>query len=424
MGPHTPGVHASNTSSDGTVVILDPCLSYIKFLMGSESKLSIQNIACAKFDFNTLKASREKLYKTVSPEVKYVYTGPRSASTEAEKSVHALEGILTKLHQLEQSDKADLPTSYVFACPSYHMQSIVNAENQPAGDEIQRYRLNKIESDVNELKAMKAQMDDMKSTLLAVMTSQFDQNQLPSAPIIPHDSEFPPIQRDRSSSVQSYKRPRASESDSEKSTDPEGFRLPRNQVRKNLRSEKKAKTNQTSPPSFADKLITGTPKPTSLKKKFQWGKSSEESSVGLQGVIPEIFVTRCSLDTQPEQLVNHLKEKGINVKNIQVKSREDANFKSFKLSVFTSQEYDKVISGEPLPPRIQVRPWIYYKNNSVPNSSVGSFKPVPQATNMSKLSQDLAELQHLENNLSAVMDVTLSGSSSNDVTPVTSHQSS
>ena len=93
------------------------------------------------------------------------------------------------------------------------------------------------------------------------------------------------------------------------------------------------------------------------------------------------------------------------------------------LSVFTSQEYDKVLSGEPLPPRIQVRPWIYYKNNSVPQGGVGSFKPVPQATNMSKLSQDLAELQHLENNLSASMDVTLSGSSSNDVTPVTSHQS-
>ena len=36
--------------------------------------VSIQNIACAKFDFNTLKASREKLYKTISPEVKYVYT--------------------------------------------------------------------------------------------------------------------------------------------------------------------------------------------------------------------------------------------------------------------------------------------------------------------------------------------------------------
>ena len=422
MGPHTPGVHASNTSSDGTVVILDGCLSYIKYLMGSESKLSIQNIACAKFDFNTLKASREKLYKTVSPEVKYVYTGPRSASTEAEKSVHALEGILTKLHQLEQSDKTDLPT-YMFACPRSHMESILNAENQAAGDEIQRYRLNKIELDVNELKSMKAQMDDMKSTLLAVMMSQFDQNEVPSAPIIQHDSEFPPIQRDRSSSVQSYKRPRASESDSEKSTDPKGFHMPRNVVRKSLRSEKKAKMNPTPVPSFSDKLKSGTPKPTDLKKKFQWGKSSEESSVRLQGVIPDIFVTRCSLDTQPEQLVNHLKEKGSNVKNIQLKSREEANFKSFKLSVFTSQEYDKVICGEPLPPRIQVRPWIYYRNNSVPQGGVGSFKPVPQATNMSKLSQDLAELQHLENNLSAAMDVTLSGSLSNDVTPVTSHQS-
>ena len=97
MGTKSPG-EIIPVTSDGGHVILDACLSYIKFLMGSESKLAIQNVICAKFELDTLKTSREKLFKCVYPDKKYVYNGPKSTSTDAQKSVHALEGILTTVN--------------------------------------------------------------------------------------------------------------------------------------------------------------------------------------------------------------------------------------------------------------------------------------------------------------------------------------
>ena len=180
---------------------------------------------------------------------------------------------------------------------------------------------------------------------------------------------------------------------------------------------------------FSDKLKNGkskpegTPKPKNMKKTFQWGKATDESSAGLQGVVPEIFVTKCNNNTEPSQIVNHLKEKGINVKNVERKSREGAYFKSFKISVSSQHEYDLVISGEPLPKGIQVRPWIYYKNNS-PSSNVGSFKSAPgtSVNNASpNLNQELMELENLERYLSQQSATNVNTASSTEMidTPVT-----
>ena len=423
MGTKSPG-EIIPVTSDGGHVILDACLSYIKFLMGSESKLAIQNVICAKFELDTLKTSREKLFKCVYPDKKYVYNGPKSTSTDAQKSVHALEGILTTLHQLDQT-----ASSLIFACPSYQLESVMNSESQPAGDEIQRLRLCKIESDISDLKSMKVKMDDLQNTMIAMMTSSFkDQPSQPS--LLPkNDREFPPIMRNRSSSVASNKRQRTNDSDSDISLDADGFQLPKNILKKNARAEKKSNSNPPSMNLFSDKLKNGkskpegTPKPKNMKKTFQWGKATDESSAGLQGVVPEIFVTKCNNNTEPSQIVNHLKEKGINVKNVERKSREGAYFKSFKISVSSQHEYDLVISGEPLPKGIQVRPWIYYKNNS-PSSNVGSFKSAPgtSVNNASpNLNQELMELENLERYLSQQSATNVNTASSTEMidTPVT-----
>ena len=396
MGTKSPG-EIIPVTSDGGHVILDACLSYIKFLMGSESKLAIQNVICAKFQLDTLKTAREKLFKCVYTDKKYVYNGPKSASTEAQKSVHALEGILTTLHQLDQK-----ASSLIFACPSYEMECVINSDNNSAGDEIQRMRLSKLESDISDLKSMKSKVDDIQATMTEMLTKGLFKPPSNNSISVSNAREFPPL-RDRSSSVSTNKRQRVtSESDIDIFEDCETFQLPKSQVKRASRAGRKANLNTDSDTLFANKVKNGTPKPNTLKKKFEWGKSTSESSAGLQGVVRDIFITRCSNITEPVQIVNHLKEKGINVKNIEKKSRDEAHFKNFKVSVYTSEEYKSLISGEPLPEGIKVRPWIYYRNNNQSNE-FGKFKPSapPASSNNVNFEKEMMELAELEKNLTA-----------------------
>ena len=379
-------------TSDGTSVILNPCLAYIKHLMGSQTKLSIQNIVCAKFDLETLKSARETLYKTLNPDNQYRYNGPQKAKTEPEKSVHCLEGILSKLHEIDQN-----ASSLVFACPSYELDRILTSSTSSAGDDINLFRLNKMEKEISELKDVKTQVSDLQKTVLALMTAP---RQPVNPPVIPRSNsnrqDFPSLpQRDRSSSIASIKRSRESESDDDPSTDNNTFRLSRRESKKLQQAEKRTKPNVPTP-TFSNALQNGTPKPSNLKKQFTWGKASEESSTKFKGVIPEIFITRCSIDTETDDVISALRDKGINVKKVELKSRPESSFKSFKVAVNTSKDYDCIISGEPLPPRVKVRPWIYYKSNNAENS-LGKFG---SSVDQSKYNMHVMELEKLEKTLS------------------------
>ena len=145
------------TTSDGATVILNPVLTYVKYLMGCETKLSIQNTVCAKFDLESLKSAREVLYKAVNPNDRYVYNGPKSSSTDSEKAVHALEGILTKLQVLDKN-----ASSIVFACPSYDLACINPSNGNTVSEDIAMFRMNKMEQEIGELKSMKSQIADLQ----------------------------------------------------------------------------------------------------------------------------------------------------------------------------------------------------------------------------------------------------------------------
>lgn len=373
-------------TSDGTSVILNPCLAYIKHLMGSQTKLSIQNIVCAKFDLDSLKSAREVLYKTSNPTEKYRYNGPQKANTEAEKAVHCLEGIFTKLQQLDQS-----ASSLVFACPSNELECILNSSTSPTGDDINLFRLNKMEKDLHELKDVKNKVNDLQNTVLAMMTSPLYAVNQPAKPHLTQ-REFPVLpSRDRSSSVASTKRVRNSESDDEPQLDNDGYQLSRRESKKLQQAEKRARTNIPSP-LFSNAVKNGTPKASNKKKQFAWGKSTEDSATKFKGVVPEIFITRCSVDTNTEDVVSDLREKGIIVKKAELKSKPEVSFRSFKLTVNTTKDYDKIISGEPLPPGVKVRPWIYYRTNSADSNmgKFGSFK-----TGQSSFERDISELNSL-----------------------------
>ena len=366
------------TTSDGTTVILNPVLTLVKYLMGCESKLSIQNIICSKFDLDALKTARETLFKTLAPDDTYRYNGPKSSTTDAEKSVHALDGILSKLQMLDKN-----ASSLVFACPSYDLSCLNPSPGNSVGDDISMFRMNKMEKDIEDLKSLKSNFDDLKNTVIAMVTAAEGARLMPS--VIPRvdPKEFPPIPRGRSGSTISTKRTRPSDSDGDPFTDEDGFRYSRNQIKKANREEKRQKlTSTTGSESYASKMKNAGPK-IPQKKQFQWGKSNEDPSTGFKGVIPELFVTRCSVDTEPDHVLNHLKLKGIILKKIERKSRDDAPFKSFKLTVNSSEDFDKILSGDPLPTHVKVRKWIYYSTRH----------------DESTFRKSLAELDRLENDL-------------------------
>lgn len=373
--------------------------------MGCETKLSIQNTVCAKFDLESLKSAREVLYKAVNPNDRYVYNGPKSSSTDSEKAVHALEGILTKLQVLDKN-----ASSIVFACPSYDLACINPSNGNTVSEDIAMFRMNRMEQEIGELKSMKSQIADLQNTVITMITSSNGPHIKSANPS--RDKDFPVLRRDRSSSTVSNKRARGSDSDLEivdPFGDDDGFRLARSQRKKVSKVDKKQKlASPTESISYAEKMKNGTPK-TTKKKQFQWGKLTEDSSTGFKGLIPDLFITRCSVDTEIEHVTNHLKNKGITIKKIEKKSREDASFKSFKISVNSSKDYDNILSGDPLPPRVQVRQWIYYKKTN--NES--TFRNAE--AELDRLEKDIFNPPH--SNVSepaSGMDVTTENSSSSN----------
>lgn len=84
---------------------------------------------------------------------------------------------------------------------------------------------------------------------------------------------------------------------------------------------------------------------------------------GFSGVTPDVFLYRCSKDTKAEIIKDSLSRQGINVKSVELKSHKDAETRSFKLSVETLQDFDKVMSRRFIPRCVKVKRFIHYKNS-------------------------------------------------------------
>ena len=102
MGSDTPGEKP---------VILNGCLTYVKYLMISNDKDSVQDRVCSKFDCATIKAAYEALFKCVKPTEKFTYRGPTKGS-DREKQVHAFNEVYKMLSNLDAQG-----ISPVIACP-------------------------------------------------------------------------------------------------------------------------------------------------------------------------------------------------------------------------------------------------------------------------------------------------------------------
>ena len=338
------------SNSDGDKPILNACLAYIKFLMHSRDKLFTVNAVCSKFDLNSIKAAREIIYKLMNPESDYSYRGPNGAKTDREKSVHALEGILAMLKSLDQNGGLNV----TFACPSDQLFLILEDTNETSsGNFVNSSRFRDLENKVAEIDMLKSAIIDLQSTISSVISLP---NKLSTGA---GDSGFPPLSRDRSSSNVSVKRSRIDSAEEEVSTvDNQGFVLPKKQQKK-LKLREMQSTSGTG--TYAKLVKDGTPKPTTSKKQFTWGKALDKSSVGLRGAVPDVFLFRCDSGTTPIMVENHLSNEGISIAKIEQKSSSEARFKSFKISPQSVDDFDKLISGDHIPRYMKVREWIYYK---------------------------------------------------------------
>ena len=84
---------------------------------------------------------------------------------------------------------------------------------------------------------------------------------------------------------------------------------------------------------------------------------------GFSGVTPDVFLYRCSKDTKAEIIKESLSKHGINVKSVELKSHKDAETRSFRVSVDTVQDFDKVMSRRFIPRYVKVKRFIHYRDS-------------------------------------------------------------
>ena len=350
-------------TSDGNPVILNACLAYTKHLMNSRDKMFIVNSVCSKFDCNTIKSAREVMQKLTDPDSEKRYRGPNSSKTDREKSIHALEGILSMLSAMDQTGAPDV----TFACPANDLPLLLHDANEAtSGNLVNSSRLLDLEKKVAEIDQLKFSLIEIQKTVAALSSNP---NKASSTVT---DSMFPALQRERSGSNVSTKRLRSESNETvDLRSDTNGFSLPKAQQKK---LKKQGIGSDNKAPSYANQVKKDTPKPIPSKKQFTWGKLEGTASSGLRGVVPDVFISGLDHQTTPEALEQHLVSVNISVRKIEQKSSASAFYKSFKVSVNSVDDFDKMISGDHIPKYSKVRKWIHYRTTTKPSENVDNAR--------------------------------------------------
>ena len=112
-----------------------------------------------------------------------------------------------------------------------------------------------------------------------------------------------------------------------------------------------------------------------------------EGVTGFSGMVPDLFIYRCSKDTHADLVKVHLERQGIKVKSVQLKSHENAATRSFKVCVESSDDFDKLLSRKFTPRYVKVKEYIYYtrpdRRGLTSSSRKSSYVNDPRDTVMS-----------------------------------------
>ena len=219
-----------------------------------------------------------------------------------------------------------------------------------------------MEGELSTLNQLKASHEDLKTIVLTMMAGK------EPVPVSTNNYNIPGyisselLQRERSDSVRSSKRNLSSDSEMDVYAAEGDFSVPKDQDKRNTRHEKRRKLSEK--PTFANTLANGTPKDTPYIQSFNWGKSAPVATGGFAGSAPDAFLYRCDPTTEPHVIKNHLINKGIKVKTVEIKSHRDAPSRSFRVSVESSVDFDKLISGENIPKYVKVKEYVNFNRRS------------------------------------------------------------
>jgi hypothetical protein len=372
--------------SDGNPVIINTLLAYVKHLILSKDRTFITDEICSKFDLTAIKSAREIICKLVDPSAHYGYRGPNGHKSQRDLSVHAFDDIYNKLSFLDTS-----ATPCTIACPSNELHLLlVPSVREPINEISVRDRLNILE----------VSHKDLQKTVLALMTSP--PVSVPVPPLnqavgnenifVPDAVNFPSMPRSRSASVRSKRNL------SEGAGDDSEYKLPREQIKK---LQKRRKLSNSSS-SYAAHVENGVPKKVIIKS-FKWGQSSDVKINGFSGRTPDIFISKCSLDTEADMIKKHFVDNGIKIKNVELKSKSIAKTRSFKVSVETQNDFDKLITGELIPRNVKVEKFIYYKkfvDKKIGQGGANSKPAIVTTSNSSQVLENrLEELDSLGNDV-------------------------
>lgn len=334
-----------------TLPILNSCLALTKHLMAAKDKSYIQDAVVSRFSLEVVMVARETLHTHCSPKEKYAYRGPNKVVNVRDRSIHAFDGIYSKCVELDALNR--MP---VIACPSEDLGILLSFNNDPI---VVDARFRQIENEISELKRTFHQYTDVVRS----------NNPLPT---VDQASSIPPATRRRLVSESNKRRRTDNGVEYLSESEDDEFKLPRDQVKK-LERRTYSDRLKDAPPNSDRQLSLANKKPN--RPPATWGKAKSLNNSHLSGSPPEIFMFKCRLNVEEENVKEHFKALEIDLPEVcKMTKHAEARSHSFKLTVATAEDYEKILTGNYTPPYVGVRRFIPAKriiNKENSNSQSG-----------------------------------------------------
>ena len=366
------------TSSDTGNIILNACLSIIHFHMMKKTKQFIQEEVLAAFDFQDLKKARELLFNTLENNPKG-YNGP-TLSSDREKAIHCFDVIFNKMKEIDGVDSQ----SVSFACPSLELDLIPRKSLD--GHSQCTQEIGKLYSEMNELKGKVSYITGLvtanANNKLSINPSSYSDAAKQGESNSPA-SAIPGSQRERLISTSKRRRLSIEAEDyvsceEDISADDESpFIYPREQRRKMAQRANKV-SNSAQVTGNTDAMPSSQPRKL-VRKNTVTGTGKPLAGSRFKGVtpsVPKVFVSKCDLLTEPEDIKDHLIAEGISsVSSVElaIPSRPQLRpprSKSFIVTLGKVEDFQKVMSGAHLPDNVEIKK---FYSRPPPSDKYGSF---------------------------------------------------
>ena len=127
----------------------------------------------------------------------------------------------------------------------------------------------------------------------------------------------------------------------------------------------------------------------SYRKVFTEGRSSDVAP-DFAGALPDIFLYRCKKDTEADGVKNSLTMKGLKINSVDLISHVDAATRSFKVCVESTDDFDRLMSGDCIPRYVRVKEFIHFRRKNSDKSSWGHASIVNDQSNGEATPVDLS----------------------------------